>query len=122
MARMADFVVALEENKEMAGEAQSTLSEHGAHNVAVVNDELAKGAPKHGPYDVILVEGGVENLPGAIADQLKDGGRIACLFAEGMLGVARIGYKINGKIAWRFLFNAGAPVLPGFTASSAFVL
>ncbi len=122
MARMADFVVALEENEALASEAQATLLEHGAHNVAVVTGKLAEGAAKHGPYDVILIEGAVERLPAVIGDQLKEGGRVACLFAEGMLGVARIGYKIDDKIAWRFLFNAGAPVLPGFEASSAFVL
>lgn len=122
IARMADFVVALEEDTAMAGEAETTLSEHGTHNVAVVTGILCEGATKHGPYDVILVEGAVEHLPAALEDQLKEGGRIGCLFSEGRLGIARVGYKIDGKIAWRFLFNAGAPIMSGFEASRAFVL
>ena len=122
MARMAEFVVALEEDAEMAQEAESILSEERVDNVAVVTGPLAEGDAKHGPYDVILIEGAIEHLPDALADQLKDGGRIGCLFAEGMLGVARIGYKLDGRIAWRFLFNAGAPVMPGFEARRAFVL
>lgn len=120
-ARLAEFVVALEEDESMAAEAESTLSDQGIDNVAVVTGPLVEGASKHGPYDVILVEGGVERIPTALEEQLKDGGRILCLFAEGMLGIAKIGYKTDGAISWRFLFNAGAPVLPGFEAERAFV-
>ena len=47
-------------------------------------------------------------------------GASACLFMEGSLGVVRIGYKIDGKINWRFSFNAGAPVIPGFERHAAF--
>lgn len=122
MARMAEFVVALEENEDMAREATEILAEHGVDNAAVVTGPLAAGDARHGPYDVILVEGAVEHLPEALEDQLKEGGRIACLFSEGMLGSARIGYKLDGRVSWRFLFNAGAPVLPGFEAHRAFVL
>ncbi len=120
IARIADFVVALEEDEALAAEAQATLSEHGVDNVAVVTGPLAQGAAKHGPYDVIIIEGAIEDLPQALAEQLKEGGRIAALFADGMLGIARIGYKIDGKIVWRFLFNAGAPVLPGFAKQPDF--
>ena len=41
---------------------------------------------------------------------------------EGALGVARIGYKIDGRVTWRQVFNASAPVLPGFAAHRAFAL
>ena len=120
MARMAEAVVAVEENSEMVLEAQGLLAENGADNVILHEAALSGGATEHGPYDVIAVQGAVEFLPEAITDQLKDGGRIACLFMEGALGVVRIGYKIDGKINWRFSFNAGAPVLPGFEKHAAF--
>ena len=57
-----------------------------------------------------------------IIDQLKDGGRLACIFLNGALGQAKIGYKLNNNINWRFVFNAGAPLLRGFEKSSKFVL
>lgn len=122
MARLAELVIAVEEDAAMAEEAQALLSEQGADNVVVHQGDLAAGAPEHGPYDVITVQGAVEHLPEAITDQLKDGGRIACLFMEGSLGVVRIGYKIDGTVNWRFSFNAGAPVLPGFEKHAAFTL
>ena len=122
MARVAEAVVAVEENAEMAGEAPGLLSENGADNVILQEGPLTQGAPEHGPYDVIVVEGAVEHLPQTLCDQVKEGGRIACLFMEGALGAVRIGYRIDGEISWRFAFNAGAPVLPGFERHAAFAL
>ena len=121
LARMADAVVSVE-TSDFADEAQATLSELGVDNVAVVEGELHEGATKSGPYDVIILQGAVEVLPKAIEDQLEDGGRIACLFQEGALGVVRIGYKLDGRVNWRFAFNAGAPVLPGFGREAEFTL
>lgn len=122
IARIAEAVVAVEEDAEMAAEAQTTLSSNGVDNAAVIEGRLAEGAAKHGPYDAIVVEGGVQELPPALVDQLKEGGRIACLFMDGALGAVRIGYKVGGALTWRFSFNASAPVLPGFEQRRGFVL
>lgn len=121
IARMAEAVVALEEEG-LAAQAEATLSAESCDNAAVVAGSLAAGAAKHGPYDVIMIEGGVETVPEAILEQLKEGGRIACLFMENALGVVRIGHKIDGRVTWRDAFNAAAPVLPGFAAKRKFVL
>ena len=121
-AHLAEAVVALEEVPDLAKEAERALAEAGADNVAVVEGPLTDGAPKHGPYDVILVEGAVQHMPETITDQLKDGGRIVAVFLEGTLGVVRVGYRADDQVTWRFSFNAGAPVLPGFEARQAFVL
>ncbi len=122
IARMAAAVVAVEEQEDLAQDAQAALSRVGADNVILHGGTIADGAAAHGPYDVIVIEGAVEHLPESILSQLKDGGRIAALFAEGELGVVRIGYKIDGEMNWRFAFNAGAPVLPGFERHRAFTL
>lgn len=122
IARMAEAVVAVEDDPARAEEARRTLAEQGADNVIMHHGPLDAGAPDHGPYDVITLQGAVEHLPQAITDQLKEGGRIACLFMQGALGQMRIGYRIDGRINWRFAFNAGAPVLPGFERHAAFTL
>ncbi len=114
IARMAEAVVAVEEDEARAKEAQSVLAEQNVDNVVVHPGALVEGAADHGPYDVIVVQGGVEVAPAVLTDQLKEGGRIACIFMDGALGDVQIGHKANGEIAWRSSFNAGAPVLPGF--------
>ncbi len=122
IARLAEAVVAVEEDEDMASDAETALIETDADNVAVVTGPLADGAAKHGPYDVILVEGGVEALPDGLDAQLKEGGRIACIFMDGNLGQCRVGYMVDGRVSWRLAFDATAPVLPGFERQDEFVL
>lgn len=119
---MAEAVVAVEADETMAVEAQEALSLAGADNVMVHTGPLAEGAASHGPYDVIIVQGGVSTVPEGLTAQLKDGGRIACLFIEGALGEVRIGHKRGAQISWRTAFNAGAPVLEGFEKKIEFQL
>ncbi len=121
-ARLADFVVGVEDDEALADDAQANLSELGVDNAAVISGPLAEGSAKSGPYDIIILQGAAEEIPVAIAEQLRECGRIAAIFAEGALGVVRIGHNIDGKISWRFSFNAGAPVLAGFSAKETFAL
>ncbi|EAQ04237.1 protein-L-isoaspartate O-methyltransferase [Pseudooceanicola batsensis HTCC2597] len=121
-ARLAEAVIALEEDEALISDGNAALTSEGADNVVLHEGPLSEGAATHGPYDVIMIQGAVEHLPEGVTDQLKEGGRIAVLFAEGHLGVVRIGYRIDGRINWRFAFNAGAPVLPGFERHQAFTL
>jgi protein-L-isoaspartate(D-aspartate) O-methyltransferase len=122
LAHIADFVVGVEAHSELATDAQATLSAQGVDNAAIMEGPLNEGAEKSGPYDVVILQGSAEVVPDAILAQIKDGGRIAALFAEGALGVARIGYKLDGRINWRDAFNANAPVLSGFEKKEAFAL
>lgn len=120
--RLGEAVIALEEDADHAAAAGRILAEAGIDNAAAVHGTLAEGAAKHGPYDVILLQGAVEYIPDQLTSQLNDGGRIAAIFSEGSLGSMRVGYMIDGVISWRFAFNAGAPVIPGFEARRAFIL
>ncbi|MCX7566515.1 protein-L-isoaspartate O-methyltransferase [Sulfitobacter sp. F26169L] len=120
IARMAQAVVAVEQDDTMAKEAQDALMAAGADNAVVHVGDLTAGAAQHGPYDVIILQGGISNLPGPLADQLKEGGRIVALFMDGALGEVRLGHKRAGHISWRLAFNATAPVLPGFEKEMTF--
>lgn len=118
--RIAGSVVALEERKDLAGDCARHLEAAGVGNVGVVEGALFSGAPDHGPFDRILIEGAVEQVPAALESQLADGGRIAAIVQDGALGTVRIGHKIDGSVTWRFAFNAAAPVLAGFLKQKGF--
>ena len=122
IAHIAQAVVALEADEAMVADAPTVLSDAGADSVIMNAGPLEAGVAEHGPYDVITIQGGVEELPVAIIDQLKEGGRIATLFMTGALGEVRIGRKIDGQMNWRLAFNASAPVLPGFSKARDFAL
>lgn len=120
MARMAELVVGVESDAAMAREAAATLAERNVDNAIVEEGPLTGGAPEHAPFDVIIVQGAVQVVPGALSDQLKEGGRICALFMDGALGEVKIGHKQDGRVYWRRAFNASAPVLPGFEQETAF--
>ena len=122
IAGFAEAVVGVEEDVGMAATAQATLSAQGVDNAVVVAGKLVAGAAKTGPYDVMAIQGAVEIVPEGLLAQLKNGGRIGCVFMEGPLGICRIGYKSEVGVNWRFAFNASAPVLPGFARVGSFVL
>lgn len=122
LSRLAEAVVALEDDATRVAESEEALQEMGLDNVCVLEGVLQEGAAQHGPYDVILIQGAVEVIPQPIVDQLKDGGRIGVIFANGMHGEARIGYKLDGRLTWRFAFNAVLPRLEGFRKAKEFIL
>lgn len=122
MARLAEAVIAVEENDAMAGEAAARLSDQSADNAVVHVGALTSGAAEHGPYDVILIEGGVEVVPEALVAQLKVGGRMAVLEMQGINGTCRIGRQTSSGIIWKNAFNATASVLKGFSADATFSL
>lgn len=121
LAKMAEAVVAIEENADLARDAEAALLAQGADNAAVLTGPLAEGSARNGPYDAIVIFAGVEQVPKAITDQLKEGGRIAALFMQGPLGEVRMGVKTHGIVSWQMEFNAAAPVLPGFARVPGFV-
>jgi protein-L-isoaspartate(D-aspartate) O-methyltransferase len=121
MLRMAQGVVAVEEDEALARAANDALSQTGSETVVLRTGKLVDGAPEHGPYDVMILQGGIERFPQELVSQLCDTGRVAAVFMEGALGVVRLGLRKGDHIVWRDIFNAAAPVLPGFSKDHEFV-
>jgi len=120
LARMAQAVVAVEPDPEIAAEAEALLAAHAVDNAVVQAGPLEEGVVEHGPFDAVILEGAIETLPHAIEAQLKVDGRIAAIFTDGAGGQARLGLRTPQGISWRRIFDATAPVLPGFAAAKAF--
>jgi protein-L-isoaspartate(D-aspartate) O-methyltransferase len=121
-ARMAAAVVALEADEAMARQAADLAAQLEAHNLMVEQGPLPEGAAGSGPYDVILVEGGLEIEPAALLEQLKDGGRLVGIRLEGALGYCRVWTRTGATVSRRRVFDAAAAVLPGFDSAETFVL
>jgi protein-L-isoaspartate(D-aspartate) O-methyltransferase len=121
LGKLAGTVIALEEDKVLAGIAKETLGHVGAANVTAVNGALAAGWEQGAPYDAILLEGASEVVPAALLSQLKDGGRLLAVVGTGPVGKATI-YRSSGQnVTAQPLFDAAAPLLPGFSKPAAFV-
>lgn len=120
------------------GYAAALLEELGARLVAVeaaaglyarlkavagiiaVHGALEGGAPGHGPFDAIIIDGAIEQLPAALADQLADGGRIVTGLAKGPLTQLARGVKAGGTVALVPYADMECVPLPGFAIARQF--
>lgn len=120
LSYLAKSVVALESDAALADTATATLAGLGRDNVTVVKGPLPAGCAARAPFDVILMEGSVDELPQALTAQLAEGGRLVVVEGRGNAGVARIYVKASGVVAGRRAFNAAVKSLPGFERTPAF--
>lgn len=74
LALLAGSVVALEEEDSLVEIARGALA--GESKVEVVRGPLNAGWPAGAPYDLLIVDGAVEQLPDALIAQVKPGGRV----------------------------------------------
>lgn len=121
LSRLASSVIAVESDAALAERATSILADLGFDNAAVVNGPLRSGYAAEGPYDVIVIEGAVGEIPAALFDQMRDGGRLVAVEGYGNAGVARLYVKADGVVTGRRGFNAAVKPLPGFEKAPAFV-
>jgi protein-L-isoaspartate(D-aspartate) O-methyltransferase len=76
MSRLCARVIGIELLPELAVDARERLSELGFDNVSVYCGDGSLGLPQHAPYDAILVAAASPNIPAALIDQLRVGGRL----------------------------------------------
>lgn len=117
LARLAGSVIALEEDPALAGFARDALAGSG---VDLVEAPLAQGHRAGAPYDFVLIDGAVEEVPQAIVDQVADEGAIALATVD--RGVTRlcIGRVVGGAFGTHCYSDAAAAVLPGFAKPKTF--
>jgi protein-L-isoaspartate(D-aspartate) O-methyltransferase len=124
LAALAKQVVGLEPEPELAEGARSNLRALGSGNASIVEGALAEGCAKEGPYNAILLNGSVQEIPQALFDQLQEGGRLVAMLSTGANNVRPgKGYlfvKIDGEASGLPQFDAGARSLPGFSRAPAF--
>ena len=120
ISRLANTVVALESDAELAATASTTLTELGADNAIVVVAALADGYPKQAPYDVIVFGGAVPGIPDSVARQLAEGGRLVAVTGE-KAKRGTLMTRTRGILSSRPAFDAATPDLPDFAPEQGFV-
>ncbi len=113
-SKLVDAVVAIEEDPALAEIATANLADQECDNVAVVNASHKDGLANQGPYDLIFINGMVDEIPKILLEQLKNNGRLLCVLNQDGFGRAAL-ITYNDKIMGvRILFDASAPKLAGF--------
>jgi protein-L-isoaspartate(D-aspartate) O-methyltransferase len=121
LARLAQRIVALESEPDLARTAKGALEKLGTGNATVVEGPLAGGAAAHGRFDAILLNGAVPSVPPALLDELADGGRLAAVLQRGPLRRAHVWRRTGNTLDVQPAFEAAAAPLPGFEEPAEFV-
>jgi protein-L-isoaspartate(D-aspartate) O-methyltransferase len=116
LAELAEHVVAVESDAGLVAAARANLESLGLENVTVLEGALEDGAPKHGPFDVIILEGMASEVPRRLLDQLAEEGRLVVLEQEGRAAAAHLYVRSGDDVAGRPEFNTSMP--PLFTTKS----
>lgn len=119
LSHLAAGVVAVESDEALAASAKTALA--GYDNVVVVSGDMEKGHAAEGPYDLVFVNGAVEEVPSALLDQLRDGGRLIAVVGYGNAAYATLFTKERGAISSTVQFNCSIRPLPGFRKAKEFV-
>jgi protein-L-isoaspartate(D-aspartate) O-methyltransferase len=114
--------LALESDEKLAAEARRNLADLVLPNVKVDVGALTGGCAAKAPFDAIVLPGAVSSVPDALFDQLKDGGRLVAVVAEGGIGAATLWRRLGPSVDSWGAFDATAPMLPGFAKATEFVL
>jgi len=115
---MGAHVVALEDDAALRAIAARTLPPE----VKQVVGSPASGAPEFGPYDVILIEGGVPQIPPALSAQLSPVGRIVTVVvpSDGV-GIAVRADPAEAGLKLTKLFDCQTPCLPSLLPKTGFI-
>jgi len=118
LARLGGKVIALEQDADLLRIASDGLSNS---NVTLVQGALIEGVKAEAPFDVIMVEGAIEQVPETLLSQLAEGGRLLAVMNDGPQGMATLFLKEHGGIGRRGVFDAAAPLLAGFKKAMGFI-
>ncbi|WP_206531577.1 protein-L-isoaspartate O-methyltransferase family protein [Affinirhizobium pseudoryzae] len=121
LSEVASAVVAVESDADLAAKATATLSSLGCDNAVIVTGQMEEGHAAEAPYDVIFINGAVEEVPDALFGQLRDGGRLVTVVGYGNASTARMYLKEHGVVSESVYFNTSVRPLPGFRKAAEFV-
>ena len=121
LAHLVASIVALESDAGLAARGKDQLAQLAIHNVIQVTGPLAQGWASSAPYDLILIEGSVEEIPQALFGQMADGGRLVAVVAMEGVGRATLFMERQKVISHRPYFDAGVPALAEFRRQRGFV-
>ena len=124
LAHRAMQVITLECRPELAARARENLRRAGLPDVQVIDVSAAEGArglPGEAPFDVILLSGSVAEVPRALLEQLRVGGRLAAIVGDEPVMRARLMTRA-AESSWSdvVLFDTVAPRLEGFPEPTRF--
>lgn len=122
LSLIGQSVVGIEADEDLANSAQENLIKLSIDNSVVLHGQHVKGFPSEAPYDAIVIEGAVAEVPEAILEQLSDNGRLVTIVRANRSapGKAMLYKRIKSGFSHQYLFDAQTPILAEFEKANEF--
>jgi len=121
LAGLAGDVTSLEIRAELAAQARENLRQAGVDNARVLHADGSTGHAQGGPFDAIVLSGSVAEVPAALLQQLKVGGRLLAVVGQQPIMRARLFTRsADNAFSHVDLFDTVAPRLLNFPEPSRF--
>ncbi|MGB0908528.1 MAG: protein-L-isoaspartate O-methyltransferase family protein [Maricaulaceae bacterium] len=120
LAGLCETVIGLEDTDEAVNRATENLVNADVTNAAIVKGDLKSGAREHGPFNVIVVNGSVTEVPKTWTDQLANGGRLVVIVQDGPIGRCMVITRSGDALGEKVMFDASVPQLAGFAKTPVF--
>ena len=120
ISRLAETVISIEEDQELLDFSEEAIKKNGIDNIVFINNPMIEGCSEQEPFNAIIIEGAIDEVPAKILNQLEDNGRlIAMINNKGVSNVIEY-QKKNNIFTDRFLFSCTAPKLKCFDKRKSF--
>jgi len=121
LAQLAHEVVGVEIDETLAAEARKALADAGVGNAEIVVSSFENVEPHAKGFDVIVLEGAVDEVPHGLFKLLREGGRLVALIRRGPTAVANVFVKTGDTVNSRAEFNTSLPPLTTAKKADEFV-
>ena len=122
LSQLCHAVISIESDKKLYEKSINIFSEIGFDNVVPLHGSMEVGVPKESPFDVIFIEGALEEKPKALFDQLNNNGKLVVVLKPSNvnIGKANLFFKLNNEIGNEILFDAQVTKLSIFKSKPKF--
>ena len=122
LSQLCHAVISIESDKKLYEKSINIFSKIGFDNVVPLHGSMEVGVPKESPFDVIFIEGTLEEKPKALFNQLNNNGKLVVVLKPSNvnIGKANLFFKLNNEIGNEILFDAQVTKLSIFKSKPKF--
>ena len=120
LSHQAETVIVVEENERLLSNSENAIKKNNINNVVFIKNEIVKGYNEQSPFNAIIIEGAIQEVPGNILNQLDEGGRLFAIVQDEEICSAKLFIKNGNSIREQKLFNCTMPVLSMFKKKNSF--
>ena len=120
LSHQAETVIVVEENEQFLNNSENAIKKNNINNVVFIKNEIVRGYSEQSPFNAIIIEGAIQEIPNNILNQLDEGGRLFAIVQEGDICSAKLFKKNGHSISDQMLFNCSMPVLSMFKKKNSF--